>query len=149
MGFTLVEIAVVLGISFAIIAVVSFSFSSFKNNSSLEKSVAQAKSVLEEARYDSVSGKSNYAYGVKVETDKLTLFQGPSYSSSSTQNKVYSFDTNTSTIDTISLNGGGSEILFKKITGNTDSYGTFRIKMISDNKSATIRVTGTGIISEE
>lgn len=134
---------------FMIFSVVIYSFASFKNNSSLQKNVAQVKSILEEARYESLSGKSDYTYGVKIQSDTLTLFRGSSYNASSTQNKIYSFDPNSSTIDSISLHGGGSEILFKKITGGTDNYGTFRIKMTSNNRTSTIRVTETGIINEE
>ncbi len=146
-GFTLIEIVAVLGIIGILISVTVFSFSAFRDNSNLGKNISQAKSVLEEARYESISGKSNYSYGVKINSADLTLFQGASYASS-TRNTVYSFDG--ATTGSISLNGGGSEIVFVKNSGSTNNFGTFQITMtVNTAKRSTIAVTNSGLISEQ
>ncbi len=118
-----------------------------KDNSTLQKNIAQAKSVLEEARYESISGKSNFSYGVKVQSSSLILFRG-SYNATDTQNKIYNFEG--ATADTISLNGGGTQILFNKNSGITSNSGTFIVRMTSNTaKIGTVSVTQSGLISEE
>jgi type II secretory pathway pseudopilin PulG len=147
-GFTLIETLAAIAISVFLISITFYSFSSLRNNSSLQKDVSQAKSILEEARYSSISEKGDYSYGVHLQSDGLVSFRGSVYNSADAQNNTQLFDD--ATIDNISLNGGGSEVIFSKITGSTNNFGTFRIKSLKDpNKSTTIRVIETGVISEE
>ncbi len=147
-GFTLIETMSAIAIGILLISIIFYSFSSLRNNASLQKNVSQAKSILEEARYSSISEKSDYSYGVHLQSDRLVLFSGSVYNSADAKNKTQLFDN--ATLDNISLNGGGSEIIFNKITGSTNTFGTFRIKSSIDlNKSMIIRVIGTGVISEE
>jgi len=147
-GFTMVETLAVITIGVLLISVVFYSFSSLRNNSSLQKNVSQAKAILESARYLSISEKSDYSYGVHLQSDRLITFRGSVYISTSTTNSTQLFDG--ATLDNISLSGGGSDIIFNKITGGTDTYGTFRIKSSKDfSQNKIIRIAGTGIISEE
>ncbi len=149
-GFTMIEILVAILIGILITMSAFYAFSSLRNNDSLEKNVLQAKSILEEARSLSISEKSDSTYGVKILSDRLIRFRGSTYNAADSQNVTYLFDDSGATIDTISLSDAGSEIGFSKITGTARSYGTFRIKLTADStKNATIRVTSTGIISQE
>ncbi len=147
-GFTIIETLIALVIISLLSGIVSLSFSAFKNNATLEKNVADAKSILEEARSLSISDKADSTYSIHVQSNGLIRFNGSTYSASSSLNVPLYFTS--ATIDSISLNGGGSDIIFQKITGATDTYGTFRIKMTNDTtKNKTIRLTSTGVISEE
>ncbi len=146
-GLSLVELIVVIAIGVSLASISLYSFSSLRNNSSLLKNVAQVKAVFEEARALSISEKSDNVYGVQILSDKVVMFRGSVYSSSDSQNKTLLLGDN-SLIDSISLNGGGSAVLFKRITGGTDNYGTFRIRMTdSTGASSTIAVLSTGIIN--
>jgi len=147
-GVTLIETLVVIAIGILLISITFYSFSSLQNNTSLQKDVAQAKSILEEARYLSISEKNDHSYGVHLQSNGFVSFKGSVYNSADIQNNTQLFDE--ALIDNISLNGGGSEIIFNKITGTTNTFGTFRIKTLKDlNKNSTIRIAKTGIISEE
>lgn len=146
-GLTLIEIIVVIAIAVLLMAISFYSFSALRNNSSLQKNVVQAKAVLEEARSLSISEKSDTAYGVQIQSDRLILFRGTTYNSADSQNKTLLLGAN-AVIENISLNGGGSAVVFKKITGGTDNSGTFRIRMTNiSNSSSTISIASTGIIN--
>jgi len=147
-GFTMLETIIVIVIGAILLSVAFYSFSSLQNNSSIQKNVSQVKSLLEEARFSSVSEKSDYAYGLHLQSDRITSFRGLTYNATDTENTIQLLDG--ATIDNISLNGGGSDVIFNKITGSSDTFGTFRIKLIEDvNQNTTIRISRTGIISEE
>ncbi len=149
-GFTLVEIIVVVSIGAVLMAVALYSLSTLRNTTSLAKNVFQAKAFLEEARSLSISEKDDTNYGVQISSDRLVRFQGSTYSATSSQNITLLFDQNSSTIDTISLAGSSTQVVFKKITGGTDNYGSFRIKMIANqSSSSTVSITSTGVISSQ
>lgn len=145
-GFSLVETIVVVAIAAVISGIVLFSISSLRNTNSLKQNVTEARAFIEEARSLSISGKNNLAYGVQLQSDRIIMFAG----TTSVQYKKLIFDTNSSTISNISLGGGGSVILFKKLTGGTDNFGSFKIKMNSNqSSSSTINIASTGIISSQ
>ena len=49
-------------------------------------------------------------------------------------------------ISNISLNGGGVDIVFQKLTGKTSNYGSLRVRLKSDNnKYKIISVKSAGI----
>jgi prepilin-type N-terminal cleavage/methylation domain-containing protein len=145
-GFTLIETIVVISIISLLIGMSIFSLTSFKSNATLGKNVSKIKSLLEEARYESFSGKNDTTYGIKVLSTSTISFVGSSYASN-TGSTVYALDG--AVIENISLSGSSTEIVFKKNTGGADSAGTFKVRMLSDNSARTIRVTSGGVISDE
>ncbi len=146
-GLTLVEIIVVVAIGALLMAISTYSFSALRNNSSLQKNVVQVRAVFEEARALSISEKSDSTYGLQIQSDRVIMFKGLAYNSADSQNKILLLDTN-ALIDSISLNGGGSAVVLNRITGATNNYGTFRIRMTNGtNSSSTITIASTGIIN--
>lgn len=147
-GFTLVETLLVIAISALFITIVVFSFSSLLDDSSIQKDVAKIKSVLEESRYLSISEKGDYSYGVHIQSDKVVSFKSVVYDPEDSRNITLSFDE--VHIEDISLGGGGNEIIFNKITGSTNNFGSFKIRYSRDpEKIISVKITGTGLVSIE
>jgi Tfp pilus assembly protein FimT len=145
-GFTLAEVMVVIGIGVVLLSIVIFSLTSLRDTNSLQKNVIESIAFIEEARTLSISNKNDSVYGAQLQSDRIIMFVG----TTSTQYKTYIFDSNTTNISDISLNGGGSVILFKKTTGGTDNFGSFKIKTnANSNSSTTIVITSTGVVGKQ
>lgn len=128
-GFSLIEILIVIGV-LSLLAVIGIrTISNFKNVAHLNASVENGISFLVEARSKTLSSQDGNRHGVHFESGKIVFFVGTAYSSSDPKNKEAIFSS-VIEISNISLNGNGADVVFKKLTGDTDQYGTvtFRIK---------------------
>ncbi len=143
-GFSLVEIVVTLGILAIVSAIVLSSLSSNTDREALAKNADAAASVLTEARSLTISSKSASNYGVRLTSVGPTLFTGTTYNASASSNRSLALNARVS-ITNISLTGGGSDVVFSKLTGNTSQNGTFRVALVSNPsvyKTVTIYKTG-------
>lgn len=147
-GFTIIEILIVIVVLTIIATIVASAFSRFNNNQSLQSATAQIVSVLDEARSKTLASYDNSVYGVHLQSDKTVLFKGEVFSPSSSDNKDFIFSSKISISD-ISLSGGESEIIFKRLMGKTDHSGTITLSLISDSsKFKTITIQPSGIIEQ-
>lgn len=145
-GFTITETLIVIAIIAVIVTIVVSAFSKFNNNQSLGGAIGEVTSTLNEARANTLASYDNSAYGVHFQTDKVVLFKGGVYSSSDSDNEDVILSSKIS-ISNISLTGGGSDVVFKRLTGKTDQNGTITLSLISDpTKTKTITIHGSGII---
>lgn len=146
MGFSLVEIIVTLGILAIVSAIVLSSLSSNTDREALAKNADAAASVLTEARSLTTSAKSASNYGVHLESTGPTLFTGTTYSAGASSNRSLALNARVS-ITNISLTGGGSDVVFSKLTGNTSQDGTFRVTLVSDpSVYKTVIIYKTGLV---
>ena len=133
----------------AIIGIISaFTYGLFHNmnkGQSVSRQVSVLSAVLERARSMTLSSESDSLYGVRVLSNQLVLFQGDTYSSTATTNQVYSIIPPVE-ITEYSLNGGGSDIIFNRLTGGTDNYGTITVAIPSTGASSTITIYATGLV---
>jgi prepilin-type N-terminal cleavage/methylation domain-containing protein len=145
-GFTITEVLIVLAILAVIVTIVVSAFSKFNNNQSLNGAVGEVTSILNEARANTLASYDNSQYGVHFQTDKVALFKGGIYSSSDSGNKDIILSSKIS-VSNITLSGGGSEVIFKRLTGKTEQNGAITLSLISDpSKSKTITIQVSGII---
>jgi hypothetical protein len=101
--------------------------------------------ILEEARSLSLSAKEENVYGVRVETSKAEIFKGSVYNVNP-DNKVQNFN-NSVQVSSYSLNGGGQDIIFSRLTGSTDQYGSIHLSVVGQPlSSTTVTVKSTGVI---
>ena len=146
-GFSLIEIIAVVAIGLILISVVLFSFSSFRNSKIIEVSADQVLSVINEARVKAVSSEDYSRFGVHLEIGRVVFFKGDIF----TEPNLSNIETALSPlveISDISLNGGGADVVFQKLTGKTGNYGSLRIRLKSDNsKYKTISVKSTGLVN--
>ncbi|MFA5934901.1 MAG: type II secretion system protein [Candidatus Paceibacterota bacterium] len=142
-GFSFVEIITVLAIIATLSTIVVMSFSDAGSKQALEKTTISIISILNEAKSMSISSKDFSGYGVRIESNKLTSFKG----TYGTENKVYNVS-NLVSISDISIEGG-SDVVFKKISGSTNATGTITIS-INNNlaESNTIKISKTGLVEK-
>ncbi len=148
-AFTLIEILIVISV---IIILSFFSLSSylpFRNQNELNACSQEILNILRLAQSKTLGSEESSCYGVHFEQEKYVLFKGVSYDPLDINNEDYnlSLKTEISPSD-ISLNGGGSEVIFDRITGSTSQYGTVKIQITQDsNQYRIIRIDSSGQIA--
>lgn len=146
-GFTLLELLIVVAVLALLAGIILSSFTEFRNSKVLDTAVEDVLTLLSQARGDTLASKDDYQYGVHLEADRVVLYRGATYSGGDANNQTTMLD-DALEITTITLVGGGSDILFDRLTGKTTQSGTFVIRVESDTaKTRTITVNGTGIAS--
>jgi len=144
-GFTLMEVLIAIGIVIVLTTLVGFSFSAYRKSSDVTAVTDSLLSYLKEARADTLSSKSDSSWGVHIETSRIVIFKGASFTNGAPGNRQTTLP-NTTQISSISLTGGGSDVLFKRLTGETDQNGTIVIQSVADSSVTsivTIQPTGT------
>ncbi|CAN5190713.1 hypothetical protein BH11PAT1_BH11PAT1_3360 [soil metagenome] len=145
-GFTLIELIIVISISSLLVGFTYSSFRLLNQSQALGKDANMVSTVLHEARAETLASKNGNQYGVHFETSKIVLFIGPTYNSVTSTNINFPFNTLV-TISTISILGGGSEVVFDRLTGDTSKTGTITLSLTSTPTSIrTITVSGAGLI---
>ncbi|MBA3550755.1 prepilin-type N-terminal cleavage/methylation domain-containing protein [Patescibacteria group bacterium] len=147
-GFTLIEILIVISIIGIISTILMTSFSLFNKSEALDKDTDAVVESLEGARSLTLSSQNASQYGVHFGTSKITIFTGTSYTESASTNRDVVLSP-TDTILTISLTGGGSDVVFKRLTGETTQNGTVIISSPSTSKTRTVTIYKTGVIESQ
>ncbi|MDP3769673.1 MAG: prepilin-type N-terminal cleavage/methylation domain-containing protein [Candidatus Sungbacteria bacterium] len=142
-GFTLIEIMVAVAVVVLLGTVGLVSFNTSRNVRDLSTGTQTVLSVLRTAQSKTLAGENNSAWGVHLTSSQVELFQGSAYAGSSNI-KIYALPSSLQ-ISSISLNGGGSDVLFDRITGETGTSGTFTIHVAASPTTSTgITVDGSG-----
>ena len=147
-GISLIEILIVVGLIAIISTIAVLNLSNFHNQQILINTTEDVVSLLNEARNDTISSKNSNTYGIHFQTDRAILFAGASFTSNPS-NKQINLDS--AVIIPISgginLNGGGSDIVFDRITGETTKYGTIIIRLVSKATSQkVVTISKIGVI---
>jgi prepilin-type N-terminal cleavage/methylation domain-containing protein len=146
-GFTILEIIISLTIFLILAIIVVSSFSSFRNNQELTNAVQETINLLNLARSKTLSSEGSSQYGVHFESSRIVLFKGVSFSESNPDNNVAVFSSLIE-ISAINLNGEGNNLVFQRLTGKTDNYGTITLGIKSDvSKTKIIDIKNTGIVN--
>lgn len=94
---------------------------------------------------EAAAGKNNQSFGLHLESDAYTLFEGGAYSSGNSSNDVIELPP-TLEIQNISLNGGGVDVLFVAPHGETANYGTLDFYSSFLDKSTLITLSSLGTL---
>ncbi|MBI2097182.1 MAG: type II secretion system protein [Candidatus Sungbacteria bacterium] len=121
-GFTLVEVLVTLAALAILGTIVLGAFSRFRTSAQLDGAVRQILSTLRLAQSKTLASETSYQYGVRIETDHIILFRGAVYTASST-NETTDFPSGV-VASNVSLAGGGIDVIFDRLTGNTSESGS-------------------------
>jgi prepilin-type N-terminal cleavage/methylation domain-containing protein len=144
-GFSLVEMLVTLSLMLILTLIITSAFSKFKKSQSVDKGTNQVISLIQKARYETLSAKNNVAYGVHFDANQAVLYS-QAYNASSTSNEKFALDPYI-TISQVTLNGGGSDMLFIKFSGETNAYGTVIVSLASASTTKkTITVYQSGLV---
>lgn len=148
-GLTVIELIIVVAIIGILSAFSLSGFTSFRNNQAVVTSGQLITTALNKARTNTIASFNDSVYGVHFETDSVTVFIGDTYSSGASTNEVTSMPRGMS-LSSISISGSSAEVVFNKITGDTDNDGSVIVSLDADtSKNLTISISDTGIIGIE
>lgn len=144
-GFTLIEVLVVLAIMTIILTIIISGFTVFQNTQALDKNSETVAEVLQTARVQTLSSKNASQYGVHIGSTSLTLFSGSTYVPGAPDSQNYPLLGSDSALS-LSLTGGGTDIVFNRLTGETAEDGTITVSSPLSNRVRTITIYKTGLI---
>ncbi len=149
-GFTIIELLLAIGIIGILITVIVPNLSNYRNEQALTNTTEEIVSLLNKARNDTISSLNYTNYSVHIESEKVVYFTGSTYNASDATNisRVFESSVTIPSSGGINLNGGGSEVLFTRLTGDTTTYGTIIVRLTSNAaRQKTITILKTGAIS--
>lgn len=117
---------------------------SFKQKSILNTETMELITTINRARLLSVSSKNDQQFGVHFESSKVVLFQGATYTAGVATNEVHAFNPSIN-LSSIVVNGGGSNVVFEKVTGATNQNATTTLSVAGTTSSSTVLVRVSGI----
>lgn len=145
-GVTFLELIIAVGILGMLLTVIMPSFLNFRRNSILNTETQEVITIINKARLSAMSSKGDMKYGVHLESGKIVLFPGTTYTAGASRNEEHILD-GVLTLSTITVNGGGSNVVFEKITGATSQNATTTLLVTGSTASTTIVIHPTGIAS--
>lgn len=144
-GLTLAEILIALAIISIISALMLGAFASYRGNQGLSKDTEMVVEVLRQARVQTLVSKNASPYGVHFATSSIVLFAGTSYSPGLSSNVTFELMSPRAAIST-SLLGGGSDVVFDRLTGETSQSGSVTLSSSAASTTKTIVIYKTGTI---
>lgn len=145
-GLTFIEIVIATAIILVITTFTLVTLNTFRENQSLKNAVNETVSLINQARSKTLSSQDFSQFGVHFESSRAVLFKGITFSEPNADNIVFSLPASIE-ISGISLNGGGVDLVFQKLTGKTNEFGTIVFRVKNDiSKIKTIDIINTGII---
>lgn len=143
-GISLIEIIIVIAITVIIAAIGAGVFRNFKIENQLNSDAAGILSVIRLAQSKTISGEAAQQWGVHFQSDRYVLFQGGVYGAGD-PNNVVSLLNSQIQISVIALAGGGSELIFNRLSGTTNQYGSVQISSVADaSRTRTIYIESSG-----
>lgn len=147
-GFTAIEILISIAIIIILTSIMGYSFSTFRNNQQLRGEIETIRTLLDEAQTRTLSSKDDSSYGVHIENDKVVLFRGITYSALDPENEITTLHPDIEIVN-ISLNGGGPNVVFERLTGDVDAYGSLTVRVKSDTAiNKIISISKVGVVGE-
>lgn len=142
-GFTLVEIVVVVCIIAVLIILGFINYRDFEKRVSLSSNANQIISALHLANERTISLSNNLVHGVHFTTSTYTLFASSTYNPADPANEIFNLPAD---IEISSINvGGGSNVVFDKVTGRTANSGTIVLRIASDiAETRTVEISPSG-----
>ncbi len=136
-GFSLIELLLVMAILAILSTGVAIWFLGYQRQAEIDSGSKMIVGALRDAQSRSISGKDFKRWGVYFDAagNKFILFaekaEGQGFSTAEVKEENYL--SNFVKFGSISLNGGGSEIIFNKPGGDSSQFGTIRIEEASNS----------------
>lgn len=145
-GFTLPETLMVVAITVMVAAMMLFSFSTYGSTEAISKDEGRVVSTLEKARSMTLDSYNSSQYGVHFELNTATIFAGTVYSAADSSNIVLNLNSKVK-FENVSLAGGGSDIIFNRLSGETNQTGIVTLSLTSNaTTTRAITIYATGLI---
>ena len=149
-GISILELLMALAILAIVVSFIILNLTKFRNEQALQNTTSDIISLVNEARTKTISSVNSTTYGVHFEASRAVLFAGSSFTEPNSNNKQVDINSAVSipVSGGINLNGGGSDVIFTRISGDTTNYGTIIVRLVSDaTRQKTITINKTGIVS--
>ncbi|MCH7597762.1 prepilin-type N-terminal cleavage/methylation domain-containing protein [Patescibacteria group bacterium] len=145
-GLTIIEIMIAVSVV-VVLAALSFQvFNVFIKRQALDKDTQKIVSMLKEARSATLASRANSVYGVHFVATRTVMFKGTVFIESDSNNRELSLNPRVQ-ITVTNLNGGGSDIIFDRLTGATDQYGSITLSLVASTSiTKIISIEETGIV---
>ena len=145
-GLTIIEIMIAVSVV-VVLAALSFQvFNVFIKRQALDKDTQKIVSMLKEARSATLASRANSVYGVHFVATRTVMFKGTVFIESDSNNRELSLNPRVQ-ITVTNLNGGGSDIIFDRLTGATDQYGSVTLSLVASTSiTKIISIEETGIV---
>lgn len=144
-GLTVIELLVSIGILILLAGITFKSLSLQSGSKTLDSEALHIQSEFGTARSLTLSSKYADQWGIHLATSSITLFEGTSFVAGNASNTITALNSRVQ-ISTTTLAGGGSDILFDRLTGKTSQSGSFILTLKSDaTQKKTITIYATGL----
>lgn len=140
-GVTLLEVLVVVAIFIVLTSIGVSTMADFKRRQESQSVVVGLTSLLEDARARTVASLGDSAYGVRIASSSAMLFKGSSYSPANVIGNTVVFPPTLVAI--VDLNGDGNDVVFDRLTGQTQKYGIVSLSVFGTTTTIRIHETGT------
>lgn len=149
-GFTLTELLIVLAILVIVLVFSVAVFSNLTKGTDLDTSRNNIISTLNKTRNAALASEGAAQYGVyfdsSTEPDRYVFFKGSSYALRDISfDKIYNLPPSVG-IPSLSFNGGNNEIVFKRLDGSTNNFGSLTIQSLSTSETRNIYIYSSGEI---
>ncbi len=129
----------------ALMAGIAFrALSNFKSDKSLDGDFRAVSSLVDEAREATLAARDDAPWGVHFQSDQAVLFKN-TYQAGNANNTVYTLSKNIY-ISSITLGGGGSDVIFKHLYGTTDNSGTTTLSERTGSSTRSIIISASGVL---
>ena len=144
-GFTTLELLISVAIVIFLAAIIYSGISSFKESNILLITADTVADTLNKAKIRTLSSKLGSAYGVQLASTTITLFKGDSFVSGTVEETINLRAP--AVIYSASLSLSSLDIVFKRLTGETDNFGTITLRSEKNNSmTKTITIYASGLV---
>lgn len=150
-GFTVIEFIVVMVMLTFLGMIAVSNFNAFLKKSDAEAGAQEFANVLRLAQSRTISSESSGSYGVYVNTSvtphQYVLFKGASYATRTvSEDQTYTLPKNSEFFN-ITL-GGGSEVTFNRLTGNSNQAGNVTVmSKVDTTQTKVVYIDNAGVVS--
>ena len=145
-GVTLLEILIVIGILVVVTTLLIAAFGSFKKQKPLDGGVALLVAMLTDARSRTLASQNDSVWGVHIEVNRFVLFRGSVYTSGAADNEAASLPPEVE-VSATSLSGGGSDVVFARLTGTTSKSGSVTLILTNASTTEVVIIAPSGVAS--
>ncbi len=145
-GFTFIETLIVIAVIALIITLTIVSYRYFEKRTELETTAQKITAILKSAQTKTLASEDDSQYGVHFKSNQYILFKDDIYQEGTADNKTYQLS-NQIEISQINLAQATSSIVFQRINGQTNDYGTITLTSLSQSgETKTINIQSSGQI---
>ena len=142
-GISILEVLISIAI-LSILGGLSISvFSRLSNSTSLDRDATITLSYINKARTKAINSVNSTPHGIKLETNKVSIFSGTSYLIANVED-FYSIPY-TASISSINLSNASTELYFNELTGTPSATGTITLSGTNTDTTKVIIIYATGL----